>query len=95
MSLPALSDTAIVSHSPSVLASEMDGQVVLVNTTTGVFFSLNEVGGDIWRATEASCSVGQLVDRLAIIYDADRETIAMDLQAFLARLAAKDVVRIG
>jgi formiminotetrahydrofolate cyclodeaminase len=92
--ISAIPDNAVVSRSSSVLASEIDGQVVMISTTNGVFFSLDEVGGEIWGRIETSRTVGELIDGLAIAYDGDRETIARDVQAFLVRLIVKDVIRI-
>jgi len=75
-----LGDSAWISRSPSVLASEVDGEIV--------------IGSDIWKRIDPPCSFGELIDRLAADYDADRATIAADVGALLLSMAAQDVVRL-
>src|SRR6266705_1817512 len=90
----AIADTTVISRSPSVLTAEVDGEVVMMSIEQGRYFGLDDIGSDIWRRIEPPCSFATLVDRLVAEYDADRATIAADVQALLGRMAAEDVVRL-
>jgi hypothetical protein len=92
---PTIVDSTVISRSPSVLTAEVDGEVVMMSIEQGRYFGLDDIGSDIWRRIEPPCSFAVLVDRLAGDYDADRATIAADVQALLDRMVAQDVVRLG
>jgi hypothetical protein len=90
---PAIADTTVISRSTSVLTAEVDGEVVMMSIEQGRYFGLDDIGSDIWRRIEPPCSFVALIDGLAADYDADRATIAADVQTLLSRMVAQDVVR--
>jgi hypothetical protein len=85
----------VISRSPAVLTAEVDGEIVMMSIEQGRYFGLDDIGSDIWKRLEQPCSFVTLVDRLAADYDADRATIAADVEALLGRMAAQDVVRLA
>lgn len=84
-----------IARSPSVLAAEVDGEIVMMSIEEGSYFGLDDIGSDIWRRIDPPCSFGELVDRLAGDYAAERETIAADVRTLLLRMAAHDVVKLS
>src|SRR5216683_1172130 len=92
---PAIAEATVISRSPSVLTAEVDGEVVMMSIEQGRYFGLDDIGSDIWQRIEPPCSFAALVDGLVADYDADRVTIAADVQAMLGKMAAQDVVRLG
>src|SRR5262249_10100541 len=95
-SAPAAIDGAtLISRSPSVLTAEVDGEIVMMSIEQGRYFGLDDIGSDIWKRLEQPCSFATLIDRLVADYDADRATIATDVEALLGRMAAQDVVRLA
>ena len=86
--------TTLISRSPSVLTAEVDGEIVMMSIEQGRYFGLDDIGSDIWKRIEPPCSFAALVDGLAADYQADRATIAADVQALLDRMADQDVVRL-
>src|SRR5947208_13715139 len=86
-------EATIIARSPSVLTAEVDGEIVMMSIEQGRYFGLDDIGSDIWKRIEPPCSFVRLVDQLVADYDADRSTIAADVQALLGRMAAEDVVR--
>jgi len=90
-----IADTTIISRGPSVLAAEVDGQVVMMSVAQGQYFGLDDIGSDIWKRIESPCAFADLIDRLAADYDADRTSIAADVRALLETMAERDVVRLA
>jgi hypothetical protein len=90
-----ISAATVISRSPAVLTAEVDGEIVMMSIEQGRYFGLDDIGSDIWKRIEQPCSFAALVDRLTADYDADRATIAADVQALLGRMAAQDVVRLA
>jgi hypothetical protein len=93
--VPAIDSATRISRSPSVLTAEVDGEIVMMSIEQGRYFGLDDIGSDIWKRLEQPCSFATLIDRLAADYDADRATIAADVEALLGRMAAQDVVRLA
>lgn len=85
----------MISRSPSVLAAEVDGEIVMMSIEQGRYFGLDDIGSVIWKRIEQPRSFAALIDALAAEYDADRATIAADVGALLARMAEQDVVRFA
>ncbi len=65
-----------------------DGETVLVDLARGEYFSLDEVGGDIWDGLAQGLSLAEVVMKLATSYDADPETIRRDAERLTAELVA-------
>ena len=90
-----ITDATILTRSPTVLAAEVDGEVVMMSIEQGRYFGLDDIGSDIWKRLEPPCSFSALIDGLVADYAADRATIAADVRALLDRMMADDVVRLG
>ena len=91
----AIADATVISRSPSVVTAEVDGEIVMMSIEQGRYFGLDDIGSDIWKRIEPPCSFATLVDGLAADYEADRATIAADVQILLGRLVEQDVVRLA
>jgi hypothetical protein len=90
----AIVDATIVSRSPSVLAAEVDGEIVMMRVEQGRYFGLDAVGSDIWRRIEPPCSFATLIEGLVADYEAERAAITTDVRNLLDHMADQDVVRL-
>jgi hypothetical protein len=90
-----IGSTTLIWRSPSVLTAEVDGEIVMMSIEHGRYFGLDDIGSDIWKRIEPPCSFAALIDGLAEDYEADRATIAADVQNLLGRMAEQDVVRLS
>jgi hypothetical protein len=90
-----IADSTMISRSPSVLTAEVDGEVVMMSIEQGQYFGLDDIGSDIWKRLDSPCAFGDLINRLAADYDADRASIAADVRALLESMAERDVVRLA
>jgi Coenzyme PQQ synthesis protein D (PqqD) len=95
VSFPPITDATLISRSPTVLTAEVDGEILMMSIEHGCYFSVNDVGLDIWRRLDPPCSFADLIDELAADYDASRATIVEDVRALLSRMLAEDIVRLA
>lgn len=93
--LASITETTLISRSPSVLASDVKGAVLMMNINMGRYFGLDDIGSDIWRRLDKPCPFAVLIDKLVADYDADRATIAEHVRVLLARMAQSDAIRLG
>jgi hypothetical protein len=89
-----IAGTTVLSRSPSVVTADVEGEIMMMSIVHGRYWNLDDVGTDIWKRIEPPCTFDALVDALAAEYDAERATIAADVQALLQRMLAEDVVRV-
>ena len=77
----------------NVVAREVDGETVLLNLDTGIYFGLDAVGTAIWRAIQAH---GQLHEAAAAVereYDVDPAVLRTDLLRLISQMLAKGLLQ--
>lgn len=72
--------------SGDVVFRELEGEMVLLNLRTGVYFGLDPVGTAIWRLLEARRTVGEIVEALVAEYDVGEAAAEEDVRRFVAAL---------
>lgn len=78
---------------PSVVASELDGSAVLLDLEAGRYFALNAVGVFVWQRLDAPITLSALCQAVAENFEVEPERCAPDVQALLATLLDKGLVR--
>jgi hypothetical protein len=81
-------DTTIAPAEDAVFR-ELDGQSVLLNLATGIYFGLDAVGTQVWRLGTENGSLRWISERLFDEYEAPAETIERDLLSLADTLVTK------
>ena len=92
--MEAVSLTSRVSVHPDAVFRELDGEGVLLNLTSGLYFGLNEVGTRIWRLIEEDGEIQRIVTALAEEYDAPTDRLREDLISLILQLRDKGLVHV-
>lgn len=74
------------------LATEVDGELIVLEASRGKYFNLNRGGTEIWHRLEQPCRVDDLCRDLEQIYDAPEGKITSDVMALLADMLAHDLL---
>lgn len=88
----AFEPTTPLVRSPDIIASEVDGELVLISIQDGKYFGLDAVGSEIWRLLEQPRSTTSLVEALQAHFDGDGAAIEQETVTFLDQLAAQSLV---
>src|SRR5215470_14819153 len=80
--------------SESVVAAGLDDETVLLNVETGIYFGLDAIGTQIWKAIETGAREGEIVDRLLDEYEVDPAQLRSDVIQFIDLLITKDLARV-
>jgi hypothetical protein len=91
---PAIDDATILARPANLVASEIDGEMVILDIESGHFFQLNQIGSRIWEALEAPTTMGELCRSMQDRFDVDQETCRGDVSDFVARLSENGLVTI-
>lgn len=90
----ALTLDARVTAVPDLLASNLAGDMVLLNLADGVYYGLDLVGTYIWSRIADPKSVRELIDDVTAHFDVDKHQCEGDVLAFLVNLVANRLVLI-
>lgn len=72
--------------SPDVVFRDLDGEAVLLNLRTGVYFGLDPVATRIWDLLVEQRSLPAILDTLQDEYEVDAAQCERDVRLFLAAL---------
>jgi hypothetical protein len=75
-----------------VLVSELEGESVLLNLKTEVYFGLDQTGTRIWTELTKGGTIQDAYDRLCAEYDVDPERLRADLDALLEKLFSHELL---
>ena len=77
-----------------VAAKVIDGEAVLINLATGVYYSMRGSGAYLWSQLEPGSTLSRLGDIVAIRYGIDPELAQRDVQRLVAELHAEGLVTL-
>lgn len=72
--------------SEKFLASEVDGELILVHGDTGAFFAVKDVGLDIWRKLDETGDLAIISEKLCREYEVSKEQCQQSVQRFAQEL---------
>ena len=78
----------------TVFIQEIDDEIILLDTITQEYFSLNEVGKNIIDLISENLTKDEMVEELSNIYEVDRIQIEKDLINFAKLLEKKGLITI-
>jgi hypothetical protein len=84
----------LVKRSSDIIASEVDGEMVMMSINQGKYFGLDSIGGDIWKMLESPMKVSDICDRLMKQYKVDEPTCERDVFEFLDQLIEQELINI-
>jgi hypothetical protein len=92
MAKKRISEKTLVARDPDMLASEMDGEKVMMSIERGEYYGLDETGSRVWDLIENETRVGDIVVQLLEEFDVDRDECARDVMEFLEELKQKGLI---
>ncbi len=77
-----------------VAAKVMDGEAIIINLSSGMYYSMGSVGGEIWSMIESGWRLDEMVAALASRYEVSAERATEDLERLAEQLLGDRLVRI-
>jgi len=78
--------------SPDALSRELDGEVLVLDLASSLYFGLTGTGARIWQLIEAGATRDAIVSTLSTEFGGDTRAIATDVDAFVDDLIARGLV---
>jgi hypothetical protein len=79
---------------PDQLASELAGEVVILNLASGNYYGLDAVGATIWNLIQTPGTVRDLCNALAAEYQIEPEICTADVLELLTELVNEQLVEL-
>lgn len=93
MTKPSL--TTCVRINDDVLFQELQGESVLLNLKSGVYFGLDKVGTRVWQLIRENKDLAAVLDSMVQEYDVTAEKCSQDLLDLVAKMVEQGLVTIG
>jgi hypothetical protein len=74
--------------------TDLDGEVVILNLKTGIYYGLNGVGSSIWYLIQHPKAISEIKDALIAQYKVEPDQCEKDLLALLDTLQDEGLVEI-
>lgn len=79
----------------SVVSRDLDGETVMLNLESGVYFGLDAIGSVIWTHLQQPTRLRDIRDRLVAEFDVDDDRAAADLLELSEQLVARGLVTLA
>jgi hypothetical protein len=81
--------------SEGVVFRELEGEAVLLNLDSGMYFGLDRIGTRIWQLVEQHGRIDRIIAALVDDYDVDARVLREDVARLLGVLVEKGLVIEG
>lgn len=78
---------------PEVVGKVIDGEAIIINLATGMYYSADEVGGLIWTLFETGHSVDEAAAHVAARYQVEADQARADIERIALRLVEEGLVK--
>jgi coenzyme PQQ synthesis protein D (PqqD) len=78
-----------------VLFQELNGEGVLLNLKTGVYFGLDPIGTRFWQLLDQHTILSEILEALLAEYDVPQERCAQDLVALAADMEKHELIALS
>ena len=79
-------------NASDVAAKVIEGEAIIISLATGVYYSMDGVGGRLWELVEGSLSTDAIVGTLLAEYDVAAERCRADVATVIASLLQEGLV---
>ena len=85
---------ATISIPEDVIFRNLEGEAIILNLATGIYFGLDAVGTRMWTVLAESSSVRCVVDAIREEYDVEPGTAEQDVLDLVTQLAEKGLIQL-
>lgn len=85
----------ILCRATNQVSTELDGETVILDVSSGVYSGLDPVGTTIWNLLESPISFARIIKTVLDTYDVQEEQCVKDMLLFLQDLADHGLIRIS
>ena len=81
--------------SDAAVVRDLDGESVILNVQSGIYFGLDRIGTRIWQLIDELGDLDSIVRVMEEEYDAERDVLRADVEALIEALLEKRLITEG
>ncbi|MFS0638325.1 lasso peptide biosynthesis PqqD family chaperone [Mesobacillus foraminis] len=85
---------SIISQVKGNIASDMDGETVIMSVKNSKYYNLGRMGGEIWNRIENPITLNQVVSELISEYEVEETVCKAQVLTFLELLYKEGLIQI-
>jgi hypothetical protein len=89
-----IADPSVVVATKDQFSCPLGDDTVILDLKAGLYFSVNDVGGLVWKLIQEPRTVRELREAILEGFAVDVETCDKDLRALLGELASRNLIEI-
>lgn len=89
-----LQDTDVIARVETIVATDMDGETIMMSVETGQYFHLDDIATTVWTEIEQPRNIDHIVSHLRKIYDVKADECRSDTLELIAKLRDLNVLRV-
>lgn len=83
-----------LTRNPDLIATDMDGDTVMMSIARGEYYGIGGVGSRVWELLEQPISLSTIVGMICKEFDVDEPTCQADMVRFLGELQEHGLVTV-
>jgi hypothetical protein len=92
--MPDIQAHTLITRSDATLATDVDGETILMHLEHGNYYGLKGTARHIWEMIETPLQFGDLCKRLTEKYASTPERIEQDVAKFLSEMSDEEVITL-
>lgn len=88
-------DSSLRSKEQEVASKVVDGEAIIINLSTGMYYSMENVSGLVWSMIVAGSSVARIADVISNRYSIPLAQAEEDVRALVEELLAEGLIVVG
>ena len=88
----AIAENSLFSRSADIIVRRVQDETILLDLNSGIYYSLDDVGGYIWSLLDVARTPRQLADLVSAEYAVEPETAMADIAELLADLLGEGLI---
>ncbi len=89
-----IEEQTILAATRDQVSVELDGEAVILNIKTGIYYGLENVGARIWSLIQKPVTVHKIRDTIVKEYDVEPDCCQRDLLSLLKQLSAQGLMEV-
>ena len=85
----------VITVNELVVSAELEGEAVLLNVETGIYFGLDALGSEIWKMLEQGAKEEEIVVCLLESYEVEEGQLRADIGKFLNLLNEQGLIKVA
>ncbi len=86
-------DSRLEPNETSIAAKVLDGEAILIDLSSGFYYSMDGSGGILWSLIDARYTPAEIIGALAQVYGLPTEQVRGDVEKLLGELESHHLVR--